>query len=137
MHSTHSGCSAAFMPEALQSFSFFLFFFSHALYPLLVWAQGMGQSVLTDIRMELLLPYGEIRPERDPPRVRLCCPTSSQSSAQLTGSLGNPKTHTLSQYKPTPLREWRLMGPSVLVTECRPSPGAHPYQLTGLRNPKP
>ncbi len=97
----------------------------------------MGQSVLTDIRMELLLPYGEIRPERDPPRVRLCCPTSSQSSAQLTGSLGNPKTHTLSQYKPTPLREWRLMGPSVLVTECRPSPGAHPYQLTGLRNPKP
>lgn len=50
--------------------------------PLLVWAQGMGQSVLTDIRMELLLPYGELRPERDPPRVRLSCPTSPQSSAR-------------------------------------------------------
>ena len=28
------------------------------------WAHGMDQSVLTDIGMELLLPYGELRPEQ-------------------------------------------------------------------------
>ena len=32
-------------------------------------AQGLGQSNLSDIRMELLAPYGEIRPEREPLRV--------------------------------------------------------------------
>ena len=33
-------------------------------------AQGLSQSVMVDLRMELLAPYAELRPERDPPRVR-------------------------------------------------------------------
>ncbi len=34
------------------------------------WAHGMDQSVLTDIGMELLLPYDELRPEPDLSEVR-------------------------------------------------------------------
>jgi len=103
MHSTHSGCSAAFMPEALQSFSFFFFFFFACVISPACLGAGNG-PVGADGH-----PYGAAAAlRRDPPRAR-----SAQSETLLphlfpklcsthrfTGQSENPHSVAIQTHSP-------------------------------------
>lgn len=87
--------------------------------------QGLGQSVMMDMRMELLAPYAEMRPERDPPRVSCTQVRAGDCRAQRNACWHSDGSGLAAWYasSETQLSSHLCHSPACAHAGCRGSPG--------------